>query len=164
MRKPWLIGAQGGAYDRYDCMAERELSMSDIAVATEGFTASADIRLATTIAGGDRDAFVALMCRFSGLLYRTARSIVRDDLGAESVVETAWLLAYRTIGTFTGETKLSIWLMRIVIDEALGRLRKASPASLACDPDLVRSKRRETRKRSRSSNAHPVSLAHDSAR
>ena len=138
--------------------------MPDVAVATEGLTASADIRLAATIAAGDQDAFVALMRRLNGRLYRTARSIVPDDLGAENVVETAWLLAYRTIGNFTGETKLSIWLMRMVIDEALGRLRKASSASLASDPELVRPKRRETPKRSRSSNAHPVSLGHESAR
>ena len=93
--------------------------MPDLAVATEASTASADIRLAATIAAGDQDAFVALMRRLNGRLYRTARSIVLDDLGAEHVVETAWLLAYRTIGNFTGETKLSIWLMRLVIDEAL---------------------------------------------
>lgn len=138
--------------------------MPDVAVATEASTASADIRLAAAIAAGGQDAFVVLMRRLNGRLYRTARSIVRDDLGAENAVETAWLVAYRTIGKFTGETKLSTWLMRIVIDEALGRLRKASSAGITCDPNLVRSKRLETRKRIRSSNAHPVSPAHDSAR
>src|SRR5687768_8502594 len=136
--------------------------MSNAAVATEGSKLSADIRLARTIAGGDREAFAALMRRFNGRLYRTARSIVTNDLGAESVVESAWLLAYRTIRNFNGETTLSIWLMRIVIEEALVRLRKKPRTGLGCNQRLA-PPRRETRKRTPSSNVNPVLAGHDSA-
>lgn len=130
--------------------------MSDVTVATEGPTASADIHLASTIAAGDRDAFVTLMRRFNGQLYRTARSIVTDDVGAEAAMESAWLTAYRTIGTFRGDTKLSIWLMRIVIDQALMDLRKTPRAGRQSDQALVGSRPRETRKRTRSSNVNSV--------
>jgi hypothetical protein len=138
--------------------------MSDVAAAREASTVSADMRLASAIAAGDREAFVALMRRFNGRLYRTARSIVPDDLGAESAVESGWLLAYRTIGNFDGETKLSIWLMRIVIAEALVRLGKAPCAGPKSGKDLVGSRRRETRTRTSSSNVHPGSAVHDTAR
>jgi RNA polymerase sigma-70 factor (ECF subfamily) len=87
------------------------------------------------------------MRRFNGRLYRTARSIVPDDDDAGSAVESAWLVAYRTIGNFSGETKLSIWLMRIVIGEALVRLRKAPRTVLEPGQGLVGARRRETRER-----------------
>ena len=130
--------------------------MFDVAVTTEAFATPADIELANTIADGDQDAFVALMRRFNGRLYRTARSIVPDDPGAESAVESAWLRAYRTIRTFSGETTLSIWLMRIVVGEALVRLRNVPGGVLKSDQKLVRPGSRETRKRTRSSNVNSV--------
>jgi RNA polymerase sigma-70 factor (ECF subfamily) len=64
------------------------------------------------------------MRRFNRLLYRTARSIVKDDFDAEDVVQNAYLLAYRDIEKFRGEARLSTWLVRIVINEALTWLRK----------------------------------------
>ena len=92
-------------------------------------TASApmsDSALAQAIAAGDGKAFQVLMRRFNRLLYRTARSIVKDDCDAEDAVQNAYLLAYRDIARFRGEAKLSTWLVRIVVNEALGCLRKRS--------------------------------------
>jgi RNA polymerase sigma-70 factor (ECF subfamily) len=131
--------------------------MSDIAAAKEGPPESADIRLASTIAAGDREAFVALMRRFNGRLYRIARCIVPDDLAAERAVERAWLTAYRTIGSFSGETNLSVWLIRIVIGEAHESLRKsARHVGLDCKDPPNRSRRRETRRRTPASNLNPA--------
>jgi DNA-directed RNA polymerase specialized sigma24 family protein len=130
--------------------------MSDVAV-REGSTHSAEIRLAGAIAAGDREAFVALMRRLNGRLYRTARGIVPDDRAAESAVESAWLMAYRTIGSFRGDTTLAIWLMRIVIGEAHLRLRKdARHMGIDCNEPPVRPRRGETRKRTPASNVSPV--------
>ena len=85
-----------------------------------------DIELASAIAAGDHDAFRTLMRQHNRLLYRTARSIVKDDSDAEDAVQNAYLLAYRKIGNFRGEAKLSTWLVRIVVNEALECLRKRS--------------------------------------
>jgi RNA polymerase sigma-70 factor (ECF subfamily) len=91
-----------------------------------GEDALADIQLAEAVAAGDHDAFRTLMQRHNRLLYRTARSIVKDDSDAEDAVQNAYLLAYRKIGKFRGEAKLSTWLVRIVVNEALACLRKRS--------------------------------------
>lgn len=64
------------------------------------------------------------MRRHNQTLYRTARSILRDDIEAEDVVQDAYLLAYRNIDKFRGDAKLSTWLTRIVINEAIARSRK----------------------------------------
>jgi RNA polymerase sigma-70 factor (ECF subfamily) len=98
--------------------------MSNLTVATtESADASADAKLARSIAAGHKDAFVLLMRRFNRLLYRSARSIVKNESDAEDVVQNAYLLAYRQMGNFRGDAKLSTWLVRIVINEAVSCLR-----------------------------------------
>ncbi len=83
-----------------------------------------DVEIARRIAAGDRDAFRLLMRRHNQTLYRTARSILKDDAEAEDAVQEAYLLAYRAMDGFRGDAKLSTWLVRIVANEAIGRLRK----------------------------------------
>lgn len=84
-----------------------------------------DSQLVERIAGGDTAAFEPLMRRYNRVLFRTARSIVKDDAEAEDVLQSAYLLAYRTLAGFRSESKLSTWLVRIVVNEALARLRKS---------------------------------------
>jgi RNA polymerase sigma-70 factor (ECF subfamily) len=93
---------------------------------------SPDADIARQVAAGDHAAFAQLMRRYNRLLYRTARAILKDDAEAEDALQEAYLAAFRAIATFRGEAKLSTWLVRIVANEALGRLRKrARPAPVA---------------------------------
>jgi RNA polymerase sigma-70 factor (ECF subfamily) len=71
-----------------------------------------------------RESFEQLMRTHNRMLFRTARAILRDDAEAEDALQEAWLRAYRSIGGFRGEAKLSSWLVRIVVNEALARRRK----------------------------------------
>ena len=68
----------------------------------------------------------ALMRLHGRALYRAARAILRDDAAAEDACQEAWLRAYRSIDSYRGEAKLSTWLMRIAINEAL-MLRRRMP-------------------------------------
>ncbi|HET6492028.1 MAG TPA: RNA polymerase sigma factor [Burkholderiales bacterium] len=88
-----------------------------------------DPELARRIAGGDNPAFEVLMRRHNRALFRTARAILRDDAEAEDALQEAYFKAYRTIGGFRGEARLSTWLGRIVANEALMRLRKRTRRS-----------------------------------
>jgi RNA polymerase sigma-70 factor (ECF subfamily) len=83
-----------------------------------------DADLARRIAAGDEGALRRLMRRHNQPLFRAARSILRDDAEAEDAVQEGYLQAYRAMSTFRGDAKLSTWLMRIVVNEALGRSRK----------------------------------------
>jgi RNA polymerase sigma-70 factor (ECF subfamily) len=85
-----------------------------------------DADLARRIAAHDQAAFVLLMRRYNQLLYRTARSILRDDAEAEDALQDAYLQAYRAIDQFRGDAKLATWLTRIVINEAIARSRKTA--------------------------------------
>ena len=99
--------------------------MQPVSIKTAGKDIS-DTEIARRVALGDRDAFTLLMRRYNQTLYRTARSILRDDAEAEDAVQEAYLLAYRAIGAFRGDAKLSTWLIRIVVNEAIARARKRS--------------------------------------
>jgi RNA polymerase sigma-70 factor (ECF subfamily) len=85
-----------------------------------------DLVLARRVVSGDRNAFESIMRRHNRMLYRAARAILRDDAEAEDCLQSAYLLAYQSLGQFAGRAKLSTWLARIVINEALGRTRRAT--------------------------------------
>ena len=69
-------------------------------------------------------AFEALMRQHNGRLFRVARAILSDDADAEDALQDAYLDAYRHIGEFRGEAQLSTWLTRIVVNQALMRIRR----------------------------------------
>jgi RNA polymerase sigma-70 factor (ECF subfamily) len=85
---------------------------------------ASDAELAAMVAAGAAGAFELLMRRHNQMLYRLARSIVKDDAEAEDIVQEAYLLAWRKAASFRGEAGLATWLTRIVVNEASGRLRK----------------------------------------
>jgi RNA polymerase sigma-70 factor (ECF subfamily) len=83
-----------------------------------------DLKLAEAVSAGDPVAFEVLMRRHNRVLYRVARAILRDDAEAEDVLQLAYLHAYEGISGFRGQSKLSTWLTRIVVNEALMRARQ----------------------------------------
>jgi RNA polymerase sigma-70 factor (ECF subfamily) len=99
-----------------------------------------DTELVARILSGDTRALETLMRLHNRTLYRTARAILRDDAEAEDAVQEAYLQAYRALGTFRGESKLSTWLVRITANEALMRRRRNARAATApadVEPDDV---------------------------
>src|SRR5213594_4997632 len=72
---------------------------------------------------GDDDAFAALVRQQAGRMLATARRLLRSDQDAEDAVQEAFVSAARAIDGFTGGSKVSTWLHRIVINTALMKLR-----------------------------------------
>lgn len=95
-----------------------------VAVAQSEMHGLSDLELAERVRHGDERAFELVIRRHNRLLYRTARAILRDDFEAEDCVQEAYLQAFRSIAAFRGESKLSTWLTRIVVNQALGKMRK----------------------------------------
>jgi len=89
--------------------------------------------LVARAARGDDRAFEAIMRRHNRLLFRTARSIVKDDAEAEDALQEAYLRAWRALPGFRADAKLSTWLVRIVMNEALGRLRRRGALVIPLD-------------------------------
>jgi len=76
---------------------------------------------------GDGRAFRAILTKYNRRLYRIARGIMRNDTEAEDAVQEAYINAFTHLATFRGDSSLSTWLSRIVMNEALGRLRTRRP-------------------------------------
>ncbi|RUV44183.1 MAG: RNA polymerase sigma factor [Mesorhizobium sp.] len=72
----------------------------------------------------DPGAFRLIIKTHNQRLYRIARGVVRNDAEAEDIVQEAYMRAFASLDSFRGDASLSTWLSRIVINEALGRLRK----------------------------------------
>jgi RNA polymerase sigma-70 factor, ECF subfamily len=72
----------------------------------------------------DGAAFWLIMKRHNQRLYRVARGVLGDNAEAEDVVEEAYLRAFAHVTEFRGEARLSTWLTRIVLNEALVRRQR----------------------------------------
>ena len=85
---------------------------------------SGDLMLVQRALARDAGAFRTIIKTYNQRRYRIARGILRDDAEAEDVVQEAYVRAFANLATFRGDSSLATWLSRIVINEALGRLRK----------------------------------------
>ena len=94
--------------------------------------ASSDAELVGLATAGNDLAFAQIMRRHNRLLFRAARSILKNDDDTQDALQEAYLRAWRALATFRADARLSTWLVRIVINEALGRLRRdgARPAAV----------------------------------
>lgn len=89
--------------------------------------------LVSRAASGDEVAFEAIMRRHNRLLFRTARSILKNDAEAEDALQEAYLRGWAALDGFRADAKLSTWLVRIVTNEALGRLRRKAAQVIPLD-------------------------------
>src|SRR6187200_2226104 len=85
-----------------------------------------DSELIDQVLAGKTAPFELLMRRYNERVYRTARSIVRDDEEAEDVMQQAYVNAFTHLRQFKGSAQFSTWLTRIAINEALARVRRRS--------------------------------------
>lgn len=77
------------------------------------------------------------MRQYNQLLFRTARSMLKSDVEAEDAVQDAYLKAWRALSSFRSESKLSTWLVRIVTNEALMRLRRAKLQTVSLEDAMT---------------------------
>jgi RNA polymerase sigma-70 factor (ECF subfamily) len=94
---------------------------------------ASDRELAARAAHGDTPAFECIMRRHNRLLFRTARSILKSDEETEDALQESYLRAWRAMASFRDDAQLSTWLVRIVINEALGRLRRRGAQVIPLD-------------------------------
>src|SRR5579863_1624587 len=73
---------------------------------------------------GNAGAFEQLYRRYRRRVYSLCLRMVKNDSEAEDLTQEAFLLLFRKIHTFRGESKFSTWLHRLTINLALMRLRK----------------------------------------
>lgn len=87
-----------------------------------------DVHLVGRILAGDTHALDRMMRLNNRRLFRVARSILNDDAEAEDAVQDTYIRAYHSLGDFRGEARLSTWLTRIIVNQAIERRRRRARA------------------------------------
>lgn len=85
-----------------------------------------DLGLARRCAAREPAAIRELTAANNQRLFRAAWSILKDRSEAEEAVQSGYLKAFAALEDFAGQSSLSTWLTRIVVNEALGRLRSSA--------------------------------------
>jgi RNA polymerase sigma-70 factor, ECF subfamily len=96
-----------------------------------GSSASSEaIRLAQQ---GDSGAFETIYRQHSRRVYALCLRMLRDPTEAEDLVQDVFVLLFRKIHTFRGESAFSTWLHRLAVNLVLMRLRKKSPPTVSIE-------------------------------
>src|SRR5712692_3130472 len=88
---------------------------------------------------GDAGAFEIIYQEHSRRVYALCLRMLGDPTEAEDLVQDVFVLLFRKIHTFRGESAFSTWLHRLTVNLVLMRLRKKSPPMVSIevttDPD-----------------------------
>jgi RNA polymerase sigma-70 factor, ECF subfamily len=82
---------------------------------------------------GDPAMFESLYRSHSRRVYALCLRMVGNTTEAEDLTQEAFLLLFRKINTFRGESAFSTWLHRLAVNLVLMRLRKKSPAMVSIE-------------------------------
>lgn len=94
-----------------------------------------DRGLVTRAQGGDRDAFDDLYMRYYRRLYRFCLRRLHDSHEAEDVAQEAFVIAYRSLGTWRGDGPFGGWLARIALRLAVRRAARRRTLPWAAQVD-----------------------------
>ena len=86
-------------------------------------TREEEYALVQRIQSGDSDAFAVLMDLYQKQVYHLALRTVGNPEDAADMTQEAFLRAYRAIGSFRGDSKLSVWLYRLTQNVCIDFLR-----------------------------------------
>jgi len=84
---------------------------------------NADLELAGKIRSGDGVAFEELYRQHATRLYNLSYRMAGSASDAEDLLQDIFLLAYRKLGSFRGESSLGTWLYRLAMNHCLDALR-----------------------------------------
>jgi RNA polymerase sigma-70 factor (ECF subfamily) len=84
-----------------------------------------DEKLVGMARDGDIEAFGELMRRWDRKMFALCYGIMGTADEAQDAVQEAFSSAYKTIGTFRGESKFSSWMHRIAVNACLTLKRKS---------------------------------------
>ena len=94
-------------------------------------------RLIARLRAGEESAFEQLVRSTSGRLLAAARHLLRNEEDARDAVQNAFIRAFQSLSKFREESRISTWLHRILVNEALMQLRSRPKAEDESIDDLL---------------------------
>lgn len=105
------------------------------------YRAESELELVQRVKAGETDAFEVLIKRHERMVFNLLYRMLGDYDDAAEIFQETFLLAYRSIRKFRGESSFSTWLYRIAINQANNRskavsdLRRRTIPLEVADPD-----------------------------
>jgi RNA polymerase sigma-70 factor, ECF subfamily len=87
---------------------------------------------------GDKKEIARLVDKFMDPVYRVAIRMTGNEQDAEDVTQETFIKVARALKGFEGRSKLSTWIYRIAINEALMSLRRRKPLQNTIEIDAER--------------------------
>lgn len=87
--------------------------------------AISDNEVVARVLNGERNLYSIIVRRHNQRLYRVGMSILRDDNETEDAMQVTYIKAYENLGKFNFQSAFSTWLIRILINECLQRLKRS---------------------------------------
>ena len=97
--------------------------------------ARSDVELLRAHAAGDPGAFEELVRRHRDRLWAVALRTMREPEEAADALQDALISAYRAAGAFRGDSAVTTWLHRIVVNACLDRIRRRQVRSTVPLPE-----------------------------
>lgn len=85
-----------------------------------------DTRLVHASLSGDSEAFGELVKKYEKLIYNTSYQLIGNPDDAFDVSQETFIKAYRSLGSFRGDSKFSTWLYKICQNAARDYIRSKS--------------------------------------
>lgn len=76
------------------------------------------------LVNGDESAFKTVVNTYKNMVYNTVLGFVQHTADAEDVTQEVFIKVYENIGRFKQQAKLSTWLYRISVTQAMDHIRR----------------------------------------
>lgn len=86
---------------------------------------------------GDQAAIATLVAEQQRYVYSIAMTITRDPTDAADLTQDALIRFIRAIGSYRGETRLSTWLYRLVVNLGIDRMRRRGAPPIRLDDEGI---------------------------
>jgi RNA polymerase sigma-70 factor (ECF subfamily) len=88
-----------------------------------------DAQLITRAAAGDPAAFVTLVERHRGLVYRVAFQYAGNHFDADDIAQDVFVKVHRSLGSFRKDAQFTSWLYRIAMNACIDHGRRRNPTT-----------------------------------
>ncbi|MBE0674243.1 MAG: RNA polymerase sigma factor [Bacteroidales bacterium] len=73
---------------------------------------------------GDRMAFTEIVNRYKGMVARTVKGMIGDNISADDIGQEVFIKLYYSLKSFRGEAKLSTYIHRIAVNLTLNEIKR----------------------------------------
>lgn len=85
-----------------------------------------DLEVIQRVLAGETAAFELLVRQYQQEIYRLAYRMTRNSEDAKDLAQEAFVAAYRSLGSFRGQSRFSTWLYRIAMNLCHNHLKSAT--------------------------------------